>query len=377
MENIKKIAKYFIAAVTVGAAVLFIIAGRESAQGAAAAAMSCLNTLIPSLYAFTVISKLLISTNTYKLTGRPFEWIARNIFRMPGDCFAVMLISQAAGYPIGAALTAQMYRQGKITRSQAENLLCFSVAPGPAFIMAVCRSAVPDCPGAWKAVFGAVAMANILLALVTAPFREKPQKQRDKINLEISGQTFGEAVRSGAGAMAMICGCVVFAGAVMGALEKFGALTKAAKLLTGAARLLPQTSGLLGEPACAYPFVRAFLEVSCLTGVTSGISALPLISAFLSFGGLCVHLQITSVCEGFSPAKALGARLPAAFVSFFICRKFMPYFYRMTAVAVSANISQKDITIGKNQPILSIILLIMTILIISQKSYSQTSKNVI
>ncbi len=370
MENIKKLAKYFIAAVTVGAAFLLIIAGRESAQGAAAAAMSCLNTLIPSLYAFTVISKLLISTNTYKLLGRPFEWISRNIFRMPGDCFAVMLISQAAGYPIGAALTAQMYRQGKINKSQAENLLCFSIAPGPAFIMAVCRSAVPDCPGAWKAVFGAVAMANILLALVTAPFREKPQKQRDKINLEISGQTFGEAVRSGAGAMAMICGCVVFAGAVMGALDKFGTLTFAAKLLS-------QTSGLLGEPVSAYPFVRAFLEVSCLTGVTSGILALPLISAFLFFGGLCVHLQIASVCEGFSPAKALGARLPAAFVSFFICRKFMPYFYRMTAVAVSANISQKDIAIGKNQPILSIILLIMTILIISQKSYSQTSKNVI
>ncbi|MCM1577635.1 MAG: hypothetical protein NC078_02395 [Ruminococcus sp.] len=363
MKIQKKILSFLLPVLTVGAALLLIIAGRESAQGAAAAAMNCFNTLIPSLYAFTVISKLIISTNTYKLLGRPFDWAARKIFRMPGDCFAVMLISQAAGYPIGAALTAQMYRRGKISAETAEQMLCFCIAPGPAFIMAVCRNAVPGCPGAWKAVFAAVAAANILMALLTAPFRKKPDDRREKISLEFSGQTFGAAVRSGAEAMSMICGCVIFAGAVMGALDKFG--------------LLKAIAAALGNSSETYPFVKAFLEVSCLAGVTSGVSALPFISAFLSFGGLCVHLQIASVCEGFSPVKALAARIPAAFISFAVCGGFMPRLYKMTAVAVSGNVADRDIIIGQNSPILSIILLIMTILIISQKSYSQNSKNVV
>lgn len=369
-KNFGKIVKYFAAALTVLAGLLLIICGKQAAEGAAQAAMNCLTVLIPSLYAFTVISKLLISTNTYKLLGRPFEWAARNIFRMPGDCFAVMLISQAAGYPIGAALTEQMYRRGKISKAQAQELLCFSIAPGPAFIMAVCRSAVPGCPGAWKAVFAAVAAANLLAALLTAPFRKKPEKERERITLEMSGQTFGEAVRSGAGAMAMICGCVIFAGALMSALDSRGLLMTIAR-----------KAGVFGShfdtPAAAYPFVRAFFEVSCLTGIRSGVSALPLAAAFLSFGGLCVHLQIASVCEGISPLKALAARLPIAGICYFVCSRFMPYFYGMTAVSVSADISRNDIVVGQSSPILSIILLIMTILIISQKSYSQNSKNVI
>lgn len=376
MKNIlDKAGKFAAAAVITAGAVLLIWAGKEAAEGAAASAMSCLTVLIPSLYAFTVISKLLISTDTYRFPGLLFNGLSRTFFHMSGDAFGIMLISQLAGFPIGASLIEQMYRQGDISKDKAEGLLIFCIAPGPAFIMAVCRNAAPQCPGAWKAVFTAVVGANLIAALVTAPFRRKPEKSAAKSSLHIKadGHSFGSAVRSGAEAMAMICGSVIFAGAAMGALGKTGLM---GLLTSAAARYIDCPE------AAAYPVVRSFFEVSCLSAVPGGgvISIavfLPLAAAMLSFGGLCVHLQIFSVCGGISPVKALVMRIPMAALSFVICSSFTPFFVRAGSVTVSAHISENEIAVGNNSPILSIILLIMTILIISQKSYSQNRKNVL
>lgn len=371
MKNFSgKIGKYTIGAVIAAGALLLIWAGKEAAEGAAAAAISCLTMLIPSLYAFTVISKLLISTDTYRFLGKPFERLARTVFHMSGEAFGIMLISQLAGYPIGASLIEQLHEQDGISKKDAQGLLCFCIAPGPAFIMAVCRSATPGYPGAWKAVFTAVAGANLLAALATSPLRKKPEKQLEKthIYLKIDGHSFGEAVRSGAGAMAMICGSVIFAGAVMGALGRAGVMNM---LTSFAAKIIDC------PVQAAYPIVRSFFEVSCLSGISGGVTSLPTAAAMLSFGGLCVHLQIFSVCGGISPARALCMRIPAAVLSLLICGRFVPYFVRASAVSVSADISGQEILIGNNPPILSIILLIMTILIISQKSYGQNKKNVL
>lgn len=346
-------------------AAALIWAGREAAQECAKAAALCISTLIPSLYAFTAASKLLIETDTYRLMGRPFSLISRYIFRMPEEFFPVFVISQLAGYPIGAALISSMLESGRLTKAQAEEFLCFCIAPGPAYIMAISSIAAPDSKGAWISVMLAVTGTNLLAALISAPFRSVPEKFTEKIRPKLSAEDITGAARSAAESMTMICGMVLIMAALMGIFSKAG-------LLSGISVLISRMTVV--HPAQIYPFVRSFFEISNLSGVFGDpTELLPLTAAMLCFGGLCVHMQIKAVCKGFSPLKALIFRIPCSLAAFIICQRLIPKFYTVSVITVSAPVSD-EIRFSDFSPILSIILLIMTILILSQKNIAKPEK---
>lgn len=346
-------------------AVLLVWAGQNAAAETTAAVKLCLNVMIPSLYAFTIISKLIISSDAYRLFAKPFGLFTRYILRMPEEFFPVFIISQFAGYPIGASLISGMYSSGRISRQEAEKMLCFCIGAGPAYIMAVAGAAAPLCPKAWAALFLSTAGANLLLVLITAPFRPLPKKSSNEYTVTLDAHSFTEAVISGAKSMTLICGSIILAAAFMGILSK----AKLLPLITKAAAAFFKC-----EPITAYPFVRSFFEISNLTSVIGdSYTVLPAAAAMLSFGGLCVHLQIKSVCGSLSVVPLLIARIPSAVLAFFLCRKILPNFYTVTAISVSAPIGE-SISVSNNQPILSIILLIMTILILSQKNVVKTKK---
>lgn len=346
-------------------AAAMIWAGRESTQECAKAAALCISTLIPSLYAFTAASKLLISTGAYKLLGRPFSLFSRYILRMPEDFFPVFVISQLAGYPIGAALISGLLECGRLTKAQAEEFLCFCIAPGPAYIMAISSIAAPDCPKAWISVMLAVTGTNLIAAVVSAPFRSVPKKFSEKISPKLSAEDITGAARSAAESMTMICGMVLIMAALMGIFSKAG-------LLSGISVLISRLTVI--HPAQIYPFVRSFFEISNLSGIFGDpTELLPFTAAMLCFGGLCVHMQIKAVCKGFSPLKALLFRIPSAVAAFLLCRRLIPKFYTVSVIAVSAPVNDK-IKFSKFSPMLSIILLIMTILILSQKNIAKPEK---
>ncbi|MBQ5331737.1 MAG: hypothetical protein J6K92_00545 [Oscillospiraceae bacterium] len=346
-------------------ATALIWASRESAKECAKAAALCISVLIPSLFAFTAASKLLISTETYKLLGRPFSLFSRYILRMPEEFFPVFLISQLAGYPIGAALINEMRESGRLSEGSAEELLCFCIAPGPAYIMAVSAAAAPRSSEAWIAVMLGVSGANLIAALVTAPFRTIPEKSGEKVTPRLTAEDITAAAHSASESMTMICAMVLLMAALMGIFTKAG-------LLSGISMLI---SKLTDAPAAqVYPFARSFFEISNLCGVFGEQSAiLPLTAAFLSFGGLCVHMQIKAVCSGFSPLKALLWRVPCAVTAYFICRSFIPKFCVVSVITVSAPVYE-EIRFSEYSPLLSIILLIMTILILSQKNVAKQKK---
>ena len=346
-------------------AAALIWAGREAAQECAKAAALCISTLIPSLFAFTAASKLLIGTDTYKLLGRPFSLFSRYVLRMPEDFFPVFVISQLAGYPIGAALISGLLEAKRITREQAEAFLCFCIAPGPAYIMAISRIAAPDCHSAWISVMLAITGTNLFAALISAPFRTIPQKFTEKIRPKLSAEDITDAARSASDSMGMICGMVLIMAALMGILSKAG-------LLSGISVLISRLTVI--HPTQIYPFVRSFFDISNLSGVFGDpTKLLPFTAAMLSFGGLCVHMQIKAVCKGFSPLRALLLRIPCAISAFLICQSLIPKFYTVSVISVSAPVSD-EIRFGDFSPMLSIILLIMTILILSQKNIAKPEK---
>lgn len=353
--------------VIIAAVFLFIFSARDAALGASAAVMNCLTVIIPSLFALTVMSKLLISTDIYRLASAPLSPLSRYVFRIPPEWLAVLLISQIAGYPIGAALIGNMYSKGQISRSDGEYLLCFCIAPGPAFIYAVSSAVCPSCGEVSRAVFISVSGVNILGAALFGLWRKIPESSSVKVSPKLTAQTFISSVEEGSKAMIMICAVIVFAGAALGCMEKIGLFSLIEGLLSKAFPL---------EGTNLKPLVRAFFEISNLTAIKSSdsLKLLPAAAMLLSFGGICVHMQISALCGGLDPAKAFAARIPCSAAAYFLCRILLPKFYVLEASAVSAGFGNGDVQVHNRQytPILSVFLLIMTILIISQKRVVKT-----
>lgn len=114
---------------------LFLLKFPQEALSASREGMSLwLNTLIPTLLPFIILTGVLIGMGSAeKLTSpvRRFWNICMGI--SPSGAYA-FLLGMLCGYPMGAKITSDMYRHGKIGQREAEYLLTFSNHASPVFI---------------------------------------------------------------------------------------------------------------------------------------------------------------------------------------------------------------------------------------------------
>lgn len=356
--------KYAASALVITAAVLLVIYPKDTADAVRVGLMNCLNVIIPSLFAMIVISRIFISSGLYKLAGRPFGLIARYIFRIPEPMFPVFLISMAAGYPVGASLISEAYKEGGIEKEDAERLMCWCFGAGHAFIFSAVGQGVFGSARCGAAIFVSCIGANILLGIILSFGREIPEKYSYKNNtkLEFSAQLLMDSICGGGTAVLKMCAVVLFMSALISLPESLGITVPAAvKLgkLTGS------------DPYIVYTAMRSLAEITNLTREHfGGVSYLPLASALVSFGGLSVFMQIKSVCGELKTGKMMLARAAAAIMSYFICGKLFGVMYSEACVSVMAHSE----TVRHNNPISTVFLLIMTILLLSEKSVSKLKK---
>ncbi|MGN0641741.1 MAG: hypothetical protein ACI4JJ_01225 [Huintestinicola sp.] len=362
----KKYGVYLGAAAVIWLGFMLIYAGKDVAAAVSESVKSCLNVIIPSLFAFTVVSALLISSDIYKAAAKPFGLISRYIFRLPEEHFPVFLISQLAGYPIGASLVSALREQDKISEREASDMLKFCIAPGPAFIYGAACAIVPDCPKIWLCMFLSVIGANFVILLITAPFHKLPPKSVHKTEIHLSAEDFTAAVSKGSASMLMICSMIIFMAALTACIGKTGIIRH---LAVGMGKLFG------ADPSVCYGEIKSFLEISCVCSLGGGLSSVPAASALLAFGGICVYMQIRAVCgKLIAPRGILLFRFAAAVTAFFISKLIMYRFVTVRVVAVSAEVAGVRPWYGNVAPICSIFLLIMTILLLSQKTMVKSEK---
>lgn len=93
-----------------------------------------LNTLIPTLLPFLILTGFLIRTEAAeKLTSPARSFWKSCLGISPSGAYALIL-GMLCGYPMGAKITSDMYQHGKISRREAEYLLTFTNHASPVFI---------------------------------------------------------------------------------------------------------------------------------------------------------------------------------------------------------------------------------------------------
>lgn len=95
-----------------------------------------LNTLLPTLLPFIILTGILLHTQEIEFLFYPLHTLWAKLFGLsPWGAYA-FLLGLLCGYPMGAKLTCDLYRSGKLCKREAHYLLGFCNNPSPGFLSA-------------------------------------------------------------------------------------------------------------------------------------------------------------------------------------------------------------------------------------------------
>ncbi len=275
------------------------------------------DVLFPALFPFFVISELLLGFGLVHFIGGLFDPMMRPIFRIPGYGGFVMAMGFAAGYPISARLTSQLWERKLIDRDEAERLVAFTSTSDPIFLIGAVAVGFFHNPS--LAVILAISHygGGLILGLLMryhgkqTPFIVFPViKEQGSIlkNAFIAmhkariqdGRSLGlmlqQAIQTSLKLVFMIGGLVIFVSVILEQLSLIGLLNFTYSILANLLQLIKLPAQL--SPS----LVDGIFEVTLgAKAVGSSASTIPLIhkvafaSFILSWAGLCVHAQISSL----------------------------------------------------------------------------------
>lgn len=246
---------------------------------------TCVESLIPSLFPFMVISSLLISGGAGERIGALFKAPVGALFGLSARGTSALLMGWLCGFPIGARSAAKLYRDGKISREELERIVCVSGVPSPAFLINVAGKSMLNCAGEGVALYAICLMTCILIGIMMkiTSGRRCPETVPLRRDTEFGGaEVFTGAVADSVSGMLSVCGFVVFFSAFVGALDSYLTIFWGEHRLAGA----------------AFGFFELTVGISRISELDIPRSALfSLCAATSTWSGMSVHLQVISLCS--------------------------------------------------------------------------------
>lgn len=91
--------------------------------------------VLPSLLPFFLLTKLLSYTNFVTSIGKYLTPVTQKLYGVGGVSGYIFAMSIISGYPVGAKLTSDFYKNGVINNTQATIITSFTSTSGPLFIL--------------------------------------------------------------------------------------------------------------------------------------------------------------------------------------------------------------------------------------------------
>lgn len=263
---------------------LLILDAKTAGKGAVDGLYLCIQTLVPSLFPFILVSILLTDTLA-GFTSSMMRPIYK-LLRIPDGAESLFLIGMVGGYPVGAQIISHAVDQGRLTNQDGSRMLSFCNNAGPAFLFGVVSSQFPSSKYVWL-----IWIILILSAILTGAILPGTNIAKSSIEFQKS-MTITQAMEKALKIMAGICGWVIIFRVILAFTERWFLW------------LLPETLRVIAE-------ILLELANGCTSlNTISNIGLRFIVSIMgLSIGGFCVLLQTLSVSGSLRISKYIFGKL--------------------------------------------------------------------
>lgn len=267
-----------------------------AASAVGAAVSDCLEIIVPSLFAFTALAIFLQKSGLYRIALKPLSFPLSKLLRLDEELCAVLILANVGGYPVGVKLLSELKKQGRISGDDAARMMCCCFGSGPGFIVGIVGVNVFGSAAAGLMLFGACFAGSLVIAAFVRTRGEiaiKPAETR----FSLDSASFIDSIVIAAKTLFTVCAMIVGFSVVAAFLRTIGVNTLFERLF-GDSAIFP-----------------ALLEVTRIKEMPFSSAAMPICAALLSFGGVCVLLQIKALSNSIALRKFVISRAAAAAIS--------------------------------------------------------------
>lgn len=328
-----------------------IVYSDKAAEAAVSSVKRCITVIVPSLFAFMALSGFMIRSGTAGFISKPFDLTIGRLLRMPKGTSAIFIISNIAGYPVGASMLSEAVRAGRTDRRSAEAMAVYCYAGGPAYLINAVGLGIFSSKGAGLSVFLSVLTANVILAAIVNRLY-KPRMAEQISGIKISADDLVSSVTDAGEKIFDMCFMIVWFSVMLAVAEG-----------TGIPR---QISNALGLSKSEGILVRSLVEITSSSSLNrNAIGYLPVLAALCSFGGLCVIMQVYTVIKNSLSLKLFLKWMPLRTVLVFtLSRLYNWLFLDNNIPAFSGN---DELIVELDNLLPSLCLIMMIFILVLQK----------
>ncbi len=282
-----------------------LIDPKGSAEAARSGIVLSVETIIPSLFPFFVLSGLVLKLPFGRL-GKLSDGTLCRLFAINGDLACAYLLGLIGGYPVGARAVVESYRNKRTTKADAQRVLGYANNCGPAFFLSVVGIVLFQSAAVGAVLYSIHVLASVLSGILSRKTTDHTHSPVPTTRTISFAEAFSVSVRDGMTSVIHVSAFVILFSVLLHTAESVGLYA----ILLSPLKLLPNGWYALGKAA-----LSGLIEVTCGVKALSAYASLyglpVLVSFLLGFGGLCVHCQTISLFAdtGLSAGAYLWAKL--------------------------------------------------------------------
>ena len=254
-------------------------------NGAFDGLMLWFQVIFPTLFPFMLISGLMLSSGGLSIVSRLLGGVSRTVFRTSENGSFAVLAGFLCGYPMGAKVSADLVRAGRITEQEASYLLSFVNNTSPAFIINFI---------VWKSLGRKDLIAPTLIILLFVPCLMSQVFRRYYLKGTLHFKNAGtNADARRKFDLRLVDSCMA---------DSFDAILKVGGYIILFSILISLLAEIFVNRG---PFFLILASLEITNGIrmitetfADPVLSYPLVLGLTSFGGLCAAAQTSSMLEG-------------------------------------------------------------------------------
>jgi len=249
--------------------------------------------ILPTLLPFFFLTSILSSLGFIQKLGKLFSPVTRKFFKTDGISGYVYIMSVISGYPVGAKTTAELNKNGIISKGQACKITTFTSTSGPLFIIGTVGIGMLNSAKLGYLILISHVLGAFLNGLIYRNTFKEPLSQ-NIITLN-NNNMLENSMYNSIKSVLIVGGYVAIFYMLISMFNNFNLLFPFAKFLSLITPLNFESSSAL---------INGIIEVTrgCVDLSTIGLTqkqALVFATGLISFGGISIFLQALTFLKKF------------------------------------------------------------------------------